>query len=208
MKQPKKTFALLFSISVITACGTDTQTQGSVTLENASFAGNKLDYDPMMNGCGNLTTDQLAQHYEVQTSQAIADDFRFAYGRTPDANSKPGCTFRITFDEDKYDYLSGGASYIPDVKDSEGFNEVMQIQGHGENWLEAWELDQQISGSETVPDIGKAALWNSKKRELKIRFEGYTAFIVAPGSAINAQESAKNRDYKSIAISLAKQIGL
>ena len=86
--------------------------------------------------------------------------------------------------------------------------EIAEAAGSGENWEEAWALQKSMSkSSEWVKSIGLAALWNDSKTELKIKFEGYTLMVYPPKNIGNKEEEAKNRDYKNIALAMAKAAG-
>ena len=86
--------------------------------------------------------------------------------------------------------------------------DVAEAVGAGKNWEEAWSLKKSISKSaEWIPNMGKAALWNARKKTLEIKFDGYNLLINPPKNILNKEETAKNRDYKEIAIEMAKSCG-
>jgi hypothetical protein len=110
-----------------------------------------------------------------------------------------GCAIRIKLSDSEFDYITGVINF---------YEEPNKTQD-GSTWVETWQIQKNVSKSaEWIPNLGKAAFFKGKKRELRVKFDNYVFTIVAPGGAFNQVEKAKNRDYKKIAIELAKQTPL
>jgi len=110
--------------------------------------------------------------------------------------------------ENEFNYLIGGITVNREIKKDEMMGEIAEAAGGGENWKEAWALQKSISKSaEWIEGVGLAAMWKPKRRELLIKFEGYSVYVMAPGAAFNQEEKARNRDYKKIALEMAKKAG-
>jgi len=62
--------------------------------------------------------------------------------------------------------------------------------------------------SEYISGLGKTAIWNDRKRELYVKMEGYMITITVPGSTFKEEEVAKKRNYKNIALKIAKSTNL
>lgn len=172
---------------------------------NKDFKGNLIDYDDNMSACSKMTKADLASLYDVS-----ADDIYWMDSATNDRmNSRvPTCNFRVMIGEDEFNYLIGGITVNREIKKDEMMGEIAEATGGGENWEEGWALQKSISKSaEWIKDVGLAAMWKPKKRELHIKFEGYSVYIMAPGAAFNQEEKARNRDYKKIALEMAKKAG-
>ena len=110
--------------------------------------------------------------------------------------------------DNEYDLLTGFMSVEPTVKKADDPEGIAEATGTGEDWVQVWALQKAIAkSSEFLPNMGQAAIWTSRKRTLRIKFEGYILNVAAPGAAFNEVENAKNRDYKAIAIQMAKSAG-
>jgi hypothetical protein len=172
---------------------------------NKDFKGNLIDYDKNMSACDRMSKADLAKLYDVTAEEIIWMDS--ASNERMTSNS-PTCNFRVMLGENEFNYLIGGITVKREIKKDEMMGEIAEAAGGGENWKEAWALQKSISKSaEWIEGVGLAAMWKPKKRELIIKFEGYSVYIMAPGSTINQEEKAKNRDYKKIALEMAKKTG-
>jgi hypothetical protein len=189
---------LIFSILLFFACnnpigdkksGIDSVNEiGNTSFVNKKFSGNIINYNSDLNPCQTLGKDALAKLYQVSSEEVHVIEGN---------KSNQVCTYRVLFGGNESNLLIGSIAIRPDNPD----NEVG-------TWEERWSIQKVTSkSSEYLPNMGKAALWKGSKRTLSIKFEGYTLEIYAPGSAINVKEKKKNRDYKSIAIGMAKAAG-
>jgi|GEM_PF-1501075 len=172
---------------------------------NKDFKGNLIDYDENMSACSKMTKADLASLYNVS-----ADDIYWMDSASNERmeSNKPTCNFRVMLGENEFNYLIGGITVNREIKKDEMMGEIAEAAGSGENWKEAWALQKSMSKSaEWVEDTGLAAMWKPKRRELHIKFEGYTLYVMAPGAAFNKKEKAKNRDYKTIALEMARKAG-
>ena len=92
-------------------------------------------------------------------------------------------------------------------KDEANYENAKMI-GNGEEFEEAWALQKSMSkSSEWIKNAGLAALWNDSKKELKVKFKGYTLYVNPIKNRLNKAEVAKKRDYKKIALEMAKASG-
>ncbi len=160
---------------------------GNTSFVNKNFNGNLIQYNSDLNPCEMLTQDALANLYQVGTDkiQVIGGNGSFQT-----------CTYRVLLGEE-FNFLTGSMLILPDPS-----GDVI------DSWAEQWSIQKAASkSSEYLPNMGKAALWKGGNRTLKIKFEGYTLEIMAPGAPFNKEEKKKNRDYKSIAIGMAKEAG-
>lgn len=172
---------------------------------NKDFKGNLIDYNENMSACSKMSKADLAKLYQVSAEDIVWMD---SASNERMSTNKPTCNFRVMLGENEFNYLIGGISVNREIKKDEMMGEIAEAAGGGENWKEAWALQKSMSKSaEWIEDVGLAAMWKPKRRELHIKFEGYSLYVMAPGSAINQQENAKNRDYKKIALEMAKKAG-
>lgn len=161
---------------------------GNTSFVNKNFNGNTINYSADLNPCQTLGKDALAKLYQVSS-----EEIHVIEGN----KNNQVCTYRVLLGGNEFNLLIGSIAIRPDNPD----NEIG-------TWEERWSIQKVTSkSSEYLPNMGKAALWKGSKRTLLIKFEGYTLEIYAPGSAINEEEKKKNRDYKSIAIEMAKTAG-
>ena len=162
---------------------------GDTSFVNKDFSGNKKEFAALpKNMCEFISESQLKKSYP-DASKILFDD-----GKTFMTKS---CRFLVYIGNNEYDYLSGTIIAVED-----------QI-AEGEDWKETWELKKKMSkSSEYVSGLGQAAVWIGKKRELSIKMDGYMITINVPGSPFNKEEIAKKRDYKAIAIKIAKDTNL
>ncbi|MGC1472125.1 MAG: hypothetical protein WA775_06005 [Psychroserpens sp.] len=170
---------------------------------NEDFKGNLINFSKDGSACQNISTADMASMYNVSEDKVEMLDVSKSDRRVP--NSNPTCQFYLKLGATDFEWPIGSMSLIPDIeKDSYS----AELSMYGENWEEVWALDKSISKSiEWIDDMGRAAYWNESKKDLYVRFKGYTLFISPPRSAVNKVETAKNRDYKSIAINMAKAAG-
>jgi len=172
---------------------------------NKDFKGNLIDYDNNMSACNRMSKADLAKLYDVSEDDIVWMDS--ASNERMNTNI-PTCSFRVMLGENEFNYLIGGITVNREIKKDEMMGEIAEAAGGGENWKEAWALQKSISKSaEWLEGIGLAAMWKPNKRELIIKFEGYSLYVMAPGSAINQVEKAKNRNYKDIALTMARKAG-
>lgn len=172
---------------------------------NKDFKGNLIDYNKNMSACSKMNKADLAKLYDVSAEEIYWMD---SASNERMQTISPTCNFRVMIGENEFNYLIGSMFVTKEVKQDEMMGEIAEAAGNGENWVEAWALQKSISkSSEWLQDMGKAAVWKGSKRELRVKFDGYTLTVVAPGAAFNQEEKARNRDYKSIAVSMAKSAG-
>lgn len=187
----------IFSILVLFACDNpvgdkksainSVEEIGNASFVNKNFKSNSIDYSPDLNPCQMLGKEVLAKLYNVGS-----EEIQVIEGNVKNQT----CTYRVLLGGE-FNYLPGALTIRPDApKNDMG------------TWEERWSIQKATSkSSEYLSDMGKAALWKGSKRTLMIKFDGYTLEVYAPGSAVNEDEKKKNRDYKSIAIEMAKTAG-
>jgi len=210
MKTHQILIATLISMILISCLGDKKsidieEANDTTSFVNKDFKGNLIDYDDNMSACSKMTKADLASLYNVS-----ADEIYWMDSATNERmeSNKPTCNFRVMIGEDEFNYLIGGITVNREIKKEEMMGEIAEAVGNVENWEEGWALQKSMSKSaEWVEDTGLAAMWKPKRRELHIKFEGYTLYVMAPGAAFNKEENAKNRDYKKIALEMAKKAG-
>ncbi len=194
MKKLKQIALFALTSFLFTACFGDKNTVigqefGDTSFINKEFTKNKIEFSALpKNMCSFISKDKLNELYPG-ASKILFDD-----GKTFQTKN---CRFLVYMDDGKYDYLSGAIFALED-----------QL-AEGEDWKQTWELKKKTSkSSEFISGFGKTAIWNAKKRELFIKMEGYMITISVPGSSFKEEEVAKNRDYKNIALQIAKSTNL
>lgn len=197
-------------LALCTSCLGDRQSLigqdlGDTSFVNKSFKGNRINYREGMRACDKLSPQVLADFYDRSESDIIITD--------PTKSDRyvkpsPGCIIHVKMSDEKFDHLTGTINVFKEIKSDEFMGDVAEATGTGENWEDAWALKKSLrKNTEWIADMGQAALWTEKLRKLEIKFEGYTLEVIAPGAAFNQIEKAKNRDYKAIAIAIAKAAG-
>ena len=173
---------------------------------NKTFKGNRINYNKDNSACEQMPLSTLANLYGVSADKIHLMDNKKSNRFRKDI--EPQCGFNIETSENDYEWLRGSISLFREIGKDEMMGEIAEAAGSGENWEEAWALQKSMSkSSEWVKSIGLAALWNDSKTELKIKFEGYTLMVYPPKNIGNKEEEAKNRDYKNIALAMAKAAG-
>ena len=173
---------------------------------NKTFKGNRINYNKDNSACEQMPLSTLANLYGVSADKIHLMDNKKSNRFRKDI--EPQCGFYIETSENDYEWLRGSISLFREIGKDEMMGEIAEAAGSGENWEEAWALQKSMSkSSEWVKSIGLAALWNDSKTELKIKFEGYTLMVYPPKNIGNKEEEAKNRDYKNIALAMAKAAG-
>lgn len=179
-----------------------TEDFGDTSFVNKNFAGNKKEFNNIDNICDLIPVSQVADLYKVEESQVLI-------ARNPQGGTQTSCRFLISFSEQKFDNITGIIAVTREVSESEDLGEIAKAAGHGTDWVEAWELKKKMSKSaEYISDMGKAAIWFGSKRNLLVKLDGYNLSLTVPGSDFHEKEKTMNRDYKSIALAIAKNIGL
>ena len=179
---------------------------GDTSFVNTSFEANEIDYAEGMSACDQLSAATLADLYGVSEDMVIISDPMKMANATQVGG--PSCMVHVKLSERKGDYLTGTISIVKEVGKDEYMGEIAEATGGGENWEEAWAMKKAMREStEWMENMGKAALWTGKKRMLEIKLDGYTLSIMAPGAPFNQEETARNRDYKKIAVAMAKSSG-
>lgn len=210
MKNIKFLSVITLIIILFSACFGDKksaigQNFGNINFVNKNFTNNKINYTKGMSACTQLSITALAKLYNVaETSVIIEDPTKSDRYKNPIS----GCMLFIKSGNSDYEWLRGSIEVKREIKEGEQMYDIAKASGYATDWVEAWSLKKTISkSSEWVPKIGKAALWNSKKNILEIKFTGYTLVVKPLKNILNKGEKSKNRDYKNIAISIAKNAG-
>ncbi len=207
----KNTVLCLLAASFLTACigdrkQVDVEELGDSSFVNTNFKGNRISYDMNSSACENMSAAVIASMYSIPEDKVIFEDISKSDRRVP--NSPPVCNFYIKDGENDFLWLRGSISMIPDNGKNADGTVTNTSTGYGEDWAEVWAIQKSTSkSSEWIETSGMAALWNESKRALTIKFKGYTLFVNPPGNKLNKEEVAKNRDYKKMALSMAKAAG-
>lgn len=173
---------------------------------NENFKGNLINYSKEMSACENMSASDIASMYQVSENVVVFEDISKSDRRAP--NTPPICNFFIKDGENDFQWLRGSMNIQREINKNETAYDVAKAAGNGVEWEEAWALNKSMSkSSEWIQDMGLAAVWNERKTELKIKFEGYTLSIYPLKNRMNTGEVAKNRNYKEVAIALAKAAG-
>ncbi|NRB83849.1 MAG: hypothetical protein HRU49_08755 [Winogradskyella sp.] len=185
-------YALLLSTTILSSCFGDKTTivgeeLGTELTENKSFSGNKYSFKELPeNLCTIISMDEVKQQYiDANVNEVKVDQVRRFSGKY--------CDFMILFDPSMATAYSKG--FLSVVKDFEGDS----------NWQEQWQFKlKSLKSAESVPNLGKAALWIGKQRKLEVKMDGYTIVLTVP--AINGvnDPNARQYDYKSTAVSIIK----
>jgi hypothetical protein len=211
MKTYQFVIASLLSIILISCVGDKKsididEMSDTSSFVNKNFKGNLINFDNNKSACEGVSKGDIASLYNVSEDLITIVDNTKTDRRDP--NSGPVCSFYLESGESDFMWLRGSMSIIKEVGKDEYMGEIAEAAGNGENWKEAWALQKSISeSSEWVSDLGKAAVWKGSNKILKIKFDGYTLFINPLSSALNKEEKALNRDYKKLAIEMAKLTG-
>ncbi|MBU2922511.1 hypothetical protein KO504_14275 [Winogradskyella psychrotolerans] len=211
MRLLKITTLLFLTALVLTSCFgdkkvADVSQMNDTGFVNKNFKGNRINYSEDMSACESILASDIATIYSVSESDVIINDITKTKRRQP--NSPPSCMFYIKMGDNDFEWLRGSISVQREIRKDEMAYDVAKAVGNGEEWEEAWALNKSISkSSEWIKDMGMAAVWNLKKVELKIKFKGYTLNIYPIKNKLNQVEVAKNRDYKKVAIAMAKASG-
>ncbi|SDR92446.1 hypothetical protein SAMN05216503_1408 [Polaribacter sp. KT25b] len=188
----RKILIFTLIISLFTSCLGDKKSAVGTNFNDTSFENKKFKtkvvYADLAQPCSYVVKKDLAQQYNVSVEEVLMME----------GNSQNKiCTIRVKLSDDEYNYLVGSIRFYEEKDNLED----------GSSWVESWQLQKGISKSgEWIPNLGKAALWIAKKRELRIKFKDYTMALNVPGAAFNKQEKALNRDYKKIALTIVKDI--
>lgn len=211
MKTIKTTVVACVLSIVLTSCLGDKKAVNISEMDdtgfvNEDFKGNLISYEKGMSACENMSAADIASMYNVSEDMIIYDDISKSDRRVP--NSKPACSFFIKDGENDFEWLRGSMAIDRQIgKDEPGY-ENANLTGGGEDWAEAWALTKSMSkSSEWIKDMGLAAVWNERHSELKIKFEGYTLSIYPIRNKLNKAEVARDRDYKKVAIEMARAAG-
>lgn len=173
---------------------------------NKNFKSNLINYSKDMSACEQMSTGDIASLYNVSGDMVVFEDISKSDRRVP--NSKPACSFFIKDGENDFEWLRGSMSIEREISKNEANYENAKMTGSGEEFEEAWALQKSMSkSSEWIKDMGLAAIWNEKNKELKIKFKGYTLKVYPIKNRLNKAEVARNRDYKQMAIKMAKASG-
>lgn len=179
---------------------------GDTSFVNSSFKGNLINYQQGMSACDNLNTSVIARLYNVSEALIHIEDPTKSDRYRKDM--EPICNFFLESGSSDFEWLRGSIALNREIAIDEQMGEIAQAAGSGENWEEAWAMKKSISkSSEWIPNLGKAALWNERKKILEIKMEGYTLVIIPLKNTLNKTEVAKNRDYKKIALQMAEASG-
>ncbi|MEM6514716.1 MAG: hypothetical protein AAF688_00920 [Bacteroidota bacterium] len=202
--------AVLLSV-VLTACLGDRKMvnvseMDDTSFVNKSFKGNLIDYNKDMSACDKLSETDIASLYNVSEDAIVKQDVSKSDQRVP--NSPPSCQFFIKDGDNDFLWLRGSMNVQREIGKDEMMGEIAEATGSGEDWEEAWAMQKSMSKSaEWIDGLGMAALWIEAKTELRIKFEGYTLYVFPIKNKLNEAEVARKRDYKSMAIGMARNAG-
>ncbi|MEO9571053.1 MAG: hypothetical protein ABJH82_09795 [Polaribacter sp.] len=185
----KKTILFSLMIVLFINCWGDKKTAIGTNFNDTSFVSKnfktKIYFSDLASPCSYISKEILAKLYNVSVDKILTIE--------GNAQNKT-CTLRVKLSDEEYNYLVGSIRF---------YEEKDKLED-GTSWVESWQLQKGISKSaEWIPNLGNAALWIDKKRELRVKFKNYTMAINVPGAAFNKKEKALNRDYKKIALALA-----
>lgn len=179
---------------------------GDTTFVNQNFKGNLIDFKEDRSACQNITVAHIAKLYGVTQDLIIIDDPLTNPNRR--ITNTPVCSFFIKTGSNDFEWLRGSIALEPEIGENEVMGDIAQATGSGENWQEAWALKKSMYKTvQWVQNTGMAALWNTKELSLSIKFEGYTLKVFPPKNKLNKTETALKRDYKKIALAIAKAGG-
>jgi len=196
---------------VLTSCFGDKKVadisqMNDTSFVNENFKGNRINYSEDMSACESISAADIALIYNVSEDNIVINDITKTDRRQP--NSPPSCLFYIKTGDNDFEWLRGSMNIQREIKKDEMAYDVAKAAGNSEEWEEAWAINKSISkSSEWIKDLGMAAVWNQKKSELRIKFKGYTLNIYPIKNKLNQAEVAKNRNYKNVAIAMAKASG-
>lgn len=186
-------FTMVLSFLLISCFGDKNtvigQDLGDTDFINKNFAGNKKSFSELPKNMCEFISEAKVKEFYPDSKNILFDD-----GKT---FASKNCRFLVYMSDEKFDYLSGTIFAAENVL------------AEGEDWKQTWELKKKMSKSATyVSGLGQTAIWIGKKRELSVKMDGYIITITVPGSPFNKEELAKKRDYKNIAVEIAKSTGL
>ncbi|BAO75179.1 hypothetical protein [Winogradskyella sp. PG-2] len=211
MKTTIKLSLLLSIMLVLNSCLGDKKTvevseMNDTSFVNKNFKGNLINYNKDNSACEQMSMSALANIYKVSQDEIHLMDNKKSDRFRKDI--EPQCGFYIETSENDYEWLRGSIALFREIAKDEMMGEIAETAGSGENWEEAWALKKSMSkSSEWISDMGMAALWNERQKELKIKFDGYTLMVYPPKNITNKDEMSKNRDYKEVAIAMVKAAG-
>ena len=181
------------------------QDLGDTSFVNKDFKGNLIDFDEKMSACDQITADEIASLYGFSAEDVVIQD---ASKLNLKNNGKASCMFYIKSGGSDFEWLRGSILVQHEIGKDEYMGDVAEAVGSGENWEEAWTLKKSMyKSSDWVPGLGMAAIWNENKTTLEIKFDGYTLVVHPIKNVLNKEEVARNRDYKKMALGLAKAGG-
>lgn len=210
MNKLKQLSTLLVLVTLCSCLGDKKQINvdemNDTSFVNTNFKGNPINYTQGMSACDNINAATLAKMYDV--SEDLIQILDPSKSDRYDKSANPSCMFYLKSGSTDFEWLRGTIAVNKEVSKNEYMGDIAEAVGSGENWEEAWALKKSMSkSSEWIPNLGKAALWNNSKNILEIKMEGYTLFITPLRNMLNKTEVAKNRDYKKIALEMAKASG-
>lgn len=179
---------------------------GDSSFVNKNFKGNLVNYAEGMSACDKISAIDIAKLYN-----ASADLIHIEDPTKSDRYKKdlpPTCMIYLKTGASDFEWLRGSIGLKREIGKDEFMGDVAQAAGMGKDWEEAWSLKKSISkSSEWLPNMGMAALWNASKKQLEIKFDGYTLTVIPLKNRLNAAEKTAKRDYKKIAIAMVKAAG-
>jgi hypothetical protein len=211
MKNTFINFISLFLVVALCSCqgnkkSVDLSEMSDTSFVNANFKGNRINYSKNMSACNNLSAVELAEIYGVSADLITIDDPLTNPNRQ--ATETPICSFYLKSGASDFQWLRGSMALKREIAKEEYMGEVHEATGGGEHWQEAWALKKSITSSaEWVPNVGMAALWNKNNQQLEIKLDGYTLEVYPLKNKLNEQEVAANRDYKAVALAMARAAG-
>ncbi len=202
---------LSFIITLLASCLGDKKAVnvseiGDISFVNKNFKGNRINYVEGMSACDKISASEIAKLYDVSADKIHIEDPTKSDRYRKDMS--PACMLYVKTGDNDFEWLRGAIGIKRDIAKDEYMGDVAAATGIGENWEEAWALKKSISKSaEWIPNIGMAALWYDSKKQLEIKFNGYTLEILPLKNKLNKAEGNTNRNYKKIAIEMAKAAG-